>query len=145
MTYPEGWKERFWSKVDKSAGPDECWPWTGGVTKDGHGRFCMTATKIMLAHRVARGCLRPTPGKKVHHLCGNPRCCNPKHLRLRKVKFKSRKGENAPSSHLTAEKVLEIRRLVAEDGVSYTELAERYGVRPATIGDIVRRKSWKHI
>lgn len=29
--------ERFWPKVDKSGGPDACWPWLGGINGDGYG------------------------------------------------------------------------------------------------------------
>lgn len=30
---------RFWSKVDKSGGPDGCWLWKAGLDKHGYGRF----------------------------------------------------------------------------------------------------------
>jgi hypothetical protein len=29
--------ERYWSKVDKSGGPDACWPWTAGRSAGGYG------------------------------------------------------------------------------------------------------------
>jgi hypothetical protein len=139
------WKDRFWKKVDKSGGEDACWPWTGAKTREGYGRFCINQTQVLLAHRVARGYLEPTPGKKVHHTCGNPACCNPAHLRLCKIKYPDRKGERAPSAHLTEKEVLEIRRAYEEDGVSFKELSTRYVVKERSIRDIVKRRTWKHI
>ena len=32
---------RFWSKVDFSGGPDECWLWTAGKHKLGYGYFAI--------------------------------------------------------------------------------------------------------
>src|SRR5438874_974236 len=31
-------KDGFWSKVDKSGGPDACWPWTGCINAWGYGK-----------------------------------------------------------------------------------------------------------
>jgi hypothetical protein len=141
----KSWKERFWEKVDMSGGEDDCWPWTGAKTREGYGRFCMTPTRVLLAHRVARGYFHPTPGKKVYQRCGNPACCNPAHLRLKKIVRRGQKGENSPSSHLTEEKVREMRELYAQGGVSFKELAERFGVCRSTIRSAVRRETWRHV
>lgn len=43
---------RFWSKVDTSAGPTACWPWTAGLSSRGYGQFYVGA-KPTAAHRVA--------------------------------------------------------------------------------------------
>jgi hypothetical protein len=32
-------EERFWNKVDKSAGPDASWPWTASTRSGGYGQF----------------------------------------------------------------------------------------------------------
>lgn len=29
--------ELFWARVDRSAGPDNCWPWQGSRVSSGHG------------------------------------------------------------------------------------------------------------
>jgi hypothetical protein len=45
--------ERFWSRVDRSGGPDACWPWVGNSRyTSGYGRvwFC---GKDARSHRVA--------------------------------------------------------------------------------------------
>lgn len=71
---------RFWEKVDKSGGPDACWPWLGAQTPKGYGMFDHRGAH-RTAWKIANG---PIPdGKLVRHLvCDNPPCCNPRHLAL---------------------------------------------------------------
>ncbi|MDO8753605.1 MAG: HNH endonuclease signature motif containing protein, partial [Anaerolineales bacterium] len=74
-------EERFWEKVDKSAGPDGCWPWTAG-----HGVYgifwdapnhCSCGAHCF-SYRLTYG---PIPkGFEVCHTCDIPLCINPKHL-----------------------------------------------------------------
>lgn len=81
---------RLWARVDKSGGPDACWPWLGSHTKDGYGTIWSGGNKRegarqTLTHRVAWALEhdKPVPpGLMVRHDCDNPPCCNPKHLRL---------------------------------------------------------------
>jgi hypothetical protein len=73
---------RFWSKVDKSSGPDGCWLWTAGGYGNGYGAFRLDG-KSHLAHRVA---YELATGEKLgelmaDHKCHNPGCVNPNHLR----------------------------------------------------------------
>lgn len=70
---------RFWSRVDKG-GPEDCWPWTGGLHHHGYG--CMGVPGTTMAHRIAYMLLRGSiPGGLVlDHLCRNILCCNPAHL-----------------------------------------------------------------
>lgn len=53
-------------------------------------------------------------------------------------------GEQVGGAKLTAEKVLEIRRLCS-GGVARKDLARQFGVTTVMIGHIVRRRYWKHI
>jgi hypothetical protein len=76
-------EERFWHKVDRSAGTEACWPWMGGRNDNGYGISTLTG-KIMGAHRRA---FELTNGailtdQVVCHACDNPCCCNPAHLWL---------------------------------------------------------------
>lgn len=73
--------DRFWSKVDQSAGPDGCWPWTRATSAKGYGKY-MPTTSHVGAHRVAYEYLvGPIPdGLELDHLCRNVLCCNPAHL-----------------------------------------------------------------
>lgn len=73
---------RFWAKVDRRA-PDECWPWQGGRTARGYG-FLSINNQTHRAHRYAltsTGIDVPV-GSVVLHLCDNPPCCNPAHLKV---------------------------------------------------------------
>jgi len=58
---------------------------------------------------------------------------------------KRTQGERCGSAKLTDEKVREIRRAYAADGVTQQALADRYGVSQITISDVVRRKKWRHV
>ena len=81
-------EERFWSKVDRSAGPTACWPWLACRSRKGYGQFSIgsrtdSSARIVPAHRIAYQLevgLIPN-GKVIHHLCNNPYCQNPRHLR----------------------------------------------------------------
>lgn len=72
---------RFWSKVDKSGGPDACWPWLAGKNDEGYGTFYLDG-RTHRAHRVAyRWANGPVPdGFVLDHLCRMPSCVNPAHL-----------------------------------------------------------------
>jgi hypothetical protein len=43
---------RFWSKVDRSGGPDACWPWTAGMFSTGYGAFKVDG-RTLKASRMA--------------------------------------------------------------------------------------------
>ena len=84
-------QERFWEKVNKSgdnpsrkAAPGRCWEWTGSATPAGYGQFWVDNVGLY-AHRVAMEWdtgSRIAPGMEVDHLCHNPRCVRPGHLRV---------------------------------------------------------------
>src|SRR6267142_4291480 len=69
------------SRIDVR-GPDECWPWTGGIfLKDGYGRVSFKINgknKSWDAHRAAYEVhVGAVPqGLVVRHTCDNPICCN---------------------------------------------------------------------
>jgi hypothetical protein len=55
----------------------------------------------------------------------------------------ARRGEGHPLHKLAAEEVRQIRTLA--DSVPRYELAKRFGVSEATIGQILKRETWKHV
>lgn len=79
--------QRFWPKVDTSAGLFGCWPWLANVTHDGYGLFALGRDSEgrghnIRPHRFAYQQVRgPIPdGLELDHLCKNTLCCNPAHL-----------------------------------------------------------------
>lgn len=74
-------EERFWAKVDQSAGPYSCWPWTATLGPGGYGQFSNPGGSNH-AHRVSYELLvGPIPeGLVIDHLCRNRACVNPAHL-----------------------------------------------------------------
>lgn len=80
--------------VDKSGGPDACWPWTDSAVHNGYGRVRGAGRDGVYAHVLAyKTWVGPVPdGWQVDHLCHNRElwcvptdcrhrlCCNPSHL-----------------------------------------------------------------
>lgn len=73
----------FWSNVDRSAGPDGCWLWTGRVARDGRPRFAIPGlssnrSAARTAYELTFGPL--APGMCVWQRRDEPLCVNPAHL-----------------------------------------------------------------
>lgn len=80
---PEPTREQrlaFSRRVDRSGGPDACWPFVGTPNPDGYMRLRLNGDTAY-AHRAAyRMAVGPIPdGMLVCHTCDNPPCCNPAH------------------------------------------------------------------
>lgn len=70
--------EKFWSRADRSGGPESCWTWQGTISPGGYGRYASVNGRSRFAHRLA---YEPIPdGLPLDHLCRNTRCVNPVHL-----------------------------------------------------------------
>lgn len=55
-----------------------------------------------------------------------------------------RRGERAGCAKLTAARVIKMR-VMREAGVTYTQIAEAFGVTIATAHNVINRKTWKHV
>ena len=88
------------------------------------------------------------------HLCHNSACVNPAHLEIGTQQQNiaasvsagrwHQAGENNPAAILTAEEVLLIRQLYAAK-TPIVKIARQLSRSPGTIGDVCRRKNWKHL
>lgn len=150
----EAIQNRFWPRVDKSAGPDGCWLWIAGLGSEGYGRLSVEG-HMRYAHRLSlEWASGPCPpGLEACHSCRNRHCVNPAHLRWGSrasnvsdciADGTSGRGERNPSATLTAAQVLAIRKSVA-DGEMQTIVARRHGVKARAVNKIVHRQRWKHI
>jgi len=85
--------DRFWKYVTKGKTEHACWSWSGptnGPSKSNPWAFkyakLFVVSKLVFAHRFSwmiHNTFQEIPkGKIVMHTCDNPKCTNPKHLKL---------------------------------------------------------------
>lgn len=152
---------RYWSHVDRR-GPDECWPWTASLKREGHGNFwvgydALGRAVMDRAHRVgwqlAHG---GSPGAlHVRHKCDNPACQNPAHMELgthldnmrdmcERKRYKVVLGSKHGKSKLVESDIRNMRELYAS-GATQVSMAEMFGISQSNVSDIVRGKIWRHV
>ena len=139
-------------RIDAST---QCWIWIGS-TRCGYGRIGINKS-AKVVHRLSYELLvGPIPdGLCVLHRCDVRRCFNPDHLFLgtkadnnrdmiAKGRNRNLRGSAHPMAKLTEDDVRDIRRL-AKEGMTNTELANRFGIAEVTACHIVARRSWRHL
>jgi hypothetical protein len=160
---------RFDARVNRSGGPDACWPWMGRRERAGYGNFDVASNGARAlstkAHRVALAIAgrEPRPEEYGCHHCDNPPCCNPAHLfvgtnrdnqadarakgRVGELTHPERwaRGEHNGFARLTEDQVRAIRAAYVPYRVSYPVLARRFGVAVSTIRLVIHRETWAHV
>jgi hypothetical protein len=133
-----------------------CWEWKGSRPGGKYGHFSFEY-KAVKAHRwIYEKIVGEIPsGLLVRHKCDNPGCVNPDHLEVgtqaenvsdmyERCRAHDRKGQNHPMSRLTAEDVVEIRRL-RDCGATEASVAAKFGIGRGQVGKIHRRENWGHV
>lgn len=121
----------FWARVDRSAGPEGCWPWVGCLDANGYGWLRWHGERSR-AHRVALELDgRPVPaGWHGLHSCHFPRCCNPAHLRpgthRENMQDRVQAGRRRLHRSLTVEERQAVREL--RGVLSSVKVAAQFGV-----------------
>ncbi len=136
--------ERFWNYIDKSAGPDACWPWTAGCCSRGYGQFMKKTPaggyRAILAHRLAYQLTKGEipAGMELLHKCDCRPCCNPAHLKTgthyENMLDAATKGRTS-QKWISPEAVREIRALIVM-GVRLVDIAKEFGVSSGAISSI---------
>ena len=142
------------ARIDRSGGPDACWPWLLGTDKDGYGKAKFGGETIRPHRRYFEAVEGPLkPGEIACHTCDNPPCCNPAHIfsgthaanaadRNAKGRMNPRIGSEHGYAKLTEAIILDIRARV---GQSQASIAKEFGVRQSLVSLIRNRKIWKHV
>ncbi len=155
-------RQRFHNSYVKL--PNECWKWVRKKDRCGYGTFRSYfngKSHFMVAHRASyilhygEGAIPPDK-RVLMHLCDNPWCVNPKHLKpgtdAENFSDCKRKGRNfhvygdmcsfAKLTEAEVVKILHLRSL----GVSIGDLSRRFSkVSPSMISMICCNKAWKHV
>lgn len=142
---------RFHAKIQRS---ESCHLWAARKDREGYGQFWLNGRQLR-AHRLAfELAFGPVPdGKLVMHVCDNPSCVNPAHLRAgstatniadRNAKARQARGEKQGHSKLTEVTVRECFARAA-NGEKLKDIARYLGVARSAVSMVLTGKNWAHL
>lgn len=133
----------FWYCVDKSAGEDKCWPWTG-QTSGGYG-ICGREGAHRIAYRFEHGNI--PKGMLVRHSCDNPICVNPAHLLMGTVQdntndmLERQRHASQPNNRMksfTRQDIIDFC-LLYKDGATKKSLMSRFNLTPLQTDSLIKK------
>lgn len=148
--------ERLDLLLDKSGGPEACWPYIRKLHRTGYApvRFHGSIKGVHVwAYEVAFGPVMD--GMFVLHACDNRRCGNPAHLsvgthqdnmndKVARGRQARMAGEENPFAKLTKDQAIEIKRRRLS-GERVVDLVREFGVSGFAIYGIATGKTWAHL
>lgn len=108
-------EERFFERVDKTT---DCWNWSGAFSKSNGGMYGSFSPKhhvSIAAHRWSFEYFHKkkiSEGMVIDHLCNNPKCVNPAHLRETTQRENILRGNNRAANYA--------KRTHCDNGHEYT-------------------------
>lgn len=126
--------DEFWGRVDRSGGPEACWPWLGYTDANGYGCLRRDGRGHERAHRVALELDGRPVGRGLvgMHLCNFKRCCNPGHLVVgthgENARMRSADGLSRGRRLLSEEQALVLRSWFRRGLATSVELAGLFGI-----------------
>lgn len=145
---------RHAAKTDTSGGVFACWPWTGSLMQqNGYGQVRAISSRTgkttmrtahSIAWEVANNCPVPA-GKIVRHVCHNPVCQNPAHLRLG-CHSDNRADDKAAGKKARRLSADEVRMVAKLSGTApATAVAAQFKVGTTTVRSIWRGKTYSAV
>ena len=133
----------------------DVWKWAGPLDTNGYGIF-QCDNKRHYAHRVAYEIfIGPIgPGLVVRHRLDIPIDVNPGNLELgstadnirdRDDRDRTARGTSIGTAKLDDAAVRAIRSMYSQGLGTYRTLGKQFGVDKSIIGDVVLRRTWKHV